>query len=116
MKYYFILLALFLFTSCSKTKESSDYDHTVKFEVNCTPNGFDVKYTDKDGASQSVHDTTGSWSTTIIGYPGQFVYLWAKAKNDTAAISCKIFFKGKLLEQGVDTADYAEVTATGLLR
>ncbi len=116
MKYYILFLALFLFTSCSKNTESSDYDHTVKYEVSCTPNGFDVKYVDEDGASHSVTDSTGTWSTTIIGYPGQFVYLWAKAKNDTAAINCNIYFKGKLLEQGIDTADYAEASAGGLLR
>ena len=116
MKYYLLLLALFLFTSCSKTTESSDYDHTVKFEVNCTPKGFEVKYTDKDGASQHVQDTTTSWSTTIVGYPGQFVYLWAQAKNDSAIVSCKIYFKGKLLEQSIDTADFVEVSAGGLLR
>lgn len=115
----FIILIVFvgLISSCTKEDDlgSSSSSGTVKYEVTCSPSGFDITYENSSGNTEQKDISSGSWSTTFTGYSGDFVYISAQAGNENATITTKIYYKGKVIENATSSGDYVIATASGSL-
>ncbi len=108
-----ILLALILsfLTSCEELSNSG----TVKYEVTCSPSGFDITYENSSGNTEQKDISSGSWSSSFKGYSGDFVYISAQADNENATITAKIYYKGDVIETATSSGDYVIATASGSL-
>ena len=117
-KLQFIVLLTFvgLISSCTKEDDpSSSSSGTVKYEVTCTPSGFDITYENSSGNTEQKDISSGSWSTTFTGHSGDFVYISAQAGNENATITAKIYYKGSVIENATSSGDYVIATASGSL-
>lgn len=115
-KIYPFLIAVFIVLihfSCEK--EYIEPDRTVKYEVKCSPNGFDITYTNSSGNTEQKDISEGSWEISFQGESGDFVYISAQADNENANISVKIYYQGSIIEQASSSGDYVIATASGLL-
>ena len=112
--YLFFVAVLFfglLFSSCDKLNMLGK----IKYEVTCTPRGFDVTYTNRGGNTEQKDISGSRWSTSFTGDQGAFVYVSAQAHNDNANITVKIYYGGKIIKQAHSSGDYVIATASGSL-
>lgn len=116
---FIVLLAIAgLISGCSKEDDSSSSTSssgTVKYEVSCTPSGFDITYKNSSGNTEQKDISSGSWSTSFTGDSEDFVYISAQADNENATITAKIYYKGNVIEQATSSGDYVIATASGSL-
>jgi hypothetical protein len=111
---YLLITVLFIgliLTSCEKEELSG----TVKYEVTCSPSGFDITYENSSGNTEQKTISSGSWTTTFTGNQGNFVYISAQADNENANITAKIYYQGDVIEQASSSGDYVIATASGSL-
>jgi hypothetical protein len=116
MKRIYLLFVTLLFiglilTSCEKEELSG----TVKYEVTCSPSGFDITYENSSGNTEQKTISSGSWTTTFTGNQGDFVYISAQTDNENANITAKIYYQGDVIEQSSSSGDYVIATASGSL-
>jgi hypothetical protein len=116
MKKNYLLFVTVLFlgiilSSCEKEELSG----TVKYEVTCSPSGFDITYENSSGNTEQKTISSGSWTTTFTGNQGDFVYISAQADNENANITTKIYYQGDIIEQASSSGDYVIATASGSL-
>ena len=109
-KVLFLTIVVFsgLLVSCEK-------EDTVKYEVNCSPSGFDITYENSSGNTEQKSISSNSWVTTFTGNQGDFVYISAQAKNENATITVKISYQGDVIEEASSSGDYVIATASGNL-
>lgn len=100
-----------IFTSCEKEELSG----TVKYEVTCSPSGFDITYENSSGNTEQKTISSGSWTTSFTGQQGDFVYISAQADNENATVAAKIYYQGEVIEQASSSGDYVIATASGSL-
>lgn len=117
---FIILLALIgLILSCTKEADPDpdplSYSGIVKYEVACSPNGFDITYINNSGNTEQKDISIGSWVMSFTGYSGAFVYVSAQAGHENATITVKIYYKGNIIEQATSSGDYVIATASGSL-
>ncbi|MEA3317371.1 MAG: hypothetical protein U9R54_05395 [Bacteroidota bacterium] len=115
-KFYLLIgtvLLLGIFFSCEKDELSTS--GTVKYEVTCSPSGFDITYENSSGNTEQKTITSGSWATSFTGNQGDFVYVSAQADNENANITAKIYYKGDIIEQASSSGAYVIATASGSL-
>lgn len=100
-----------IITSCEKENLSG----IVKYEVTCSPSGFDITYENSSGNTEQKTISSGSWSTTFTGQQSDFVYISAQADNKNATVTAKIYYQDKVIEQATSSGDYVIATASGSL-
>lgn len=112
MKKAVLLFAITTILFSCKKEESSG---TVKYEVTCSPGGFNITYENSGGNTEQKTISSGSWSTSFVGQRGDFVYISAQADNENATLNTKIYYQGKIIEQAGSSGDYVISTASGTL-
>ena len=98
------------FYSCKK-----EGNNVVKYEVTCSPSGFDITYENSSGNTEQKDISSGNWSTTFTSSSGAFVYISAQAGHENATITSKIYYEGELIETATSSGDYVIATASGSL-
>lgn len=106
-----VLSFLIIFASCEKEELSG----TVRYEVTCSPSGFDITYENSSGNTEQKTVSSGSWSISFTGNQGDFVYISAQAGNENTSITAKIYYQGEIIEQASSSGDYVIATASGSL-
>lgn len=85
----------------------------IKYIVTCTPEGFDVTYSNESENTEQVDVSGSQWSKSFNATPGTFVSLTAQAKNENAKISVKIYYNGKVIEKAESSGDFVIASASG---
>ena len=106
-----VILMAGLLTSCKK-----QINGTVRYEVTCIPDGFNVIYENSSGQTEQNTITSGIWSTSYTGTFGDTFYVSAQAEGEQANITVTVYFKGRRIENNRDSGDYAIATGYGSLR
>lgn len=112
------LIILFVFicllAGCSEDPEIvGPTSGTIKYEVVCTPDGFDITYENSSGNTEQKTIATGSWETSFTQDSGEFVYISAQAANENADVTVKIYYNGKVIEEASSSGDFIIATASG---
>jgi hypothetical protein len=108
---FLITIVVFvLFTNCSK-----ESNNLVKYEVSCSPGGFDITYQNSSGNTEQKSILSTNWSTSFSGNSGDFVYISAQADNENATVTARIYYEGELIETATSSGDYVIATASGSL-
>ena len=87
----------------------------VKYEVTCSPGGFQLAYKDSTGTTVKKSISSGSWTTSFTGHQADSVSVSAQADNLNATITTKIYYKGNILGQGSASGDHSTAKAVGKL-
>lgn len=102
-KLLLIVSVLFFSIACEKQKGN------VKYNVHCTPAGFEVTYRNSTGdyLTGTVEDTI--WTSSFQGASKQTVFVEATALNDSVVVTCEISYDGQVLETATDSGHFITV-------
>jgi len=115
-KVLIIIISIALFNACKKDSSTiEDSCGTIKYEVSCSPAGFDITYENSSGNTEQQDVSSGSWTKSFNACDGDFVYISAQAGNENASISVKIYFNNNLIEKGSSSGDYVIADASRIL-
>lgn len=111
MKKLLFTLAIFFSGAIISCSEES-YESPITYEVQCSPEGFDVIYEDYNGSRYEETITDGYWSMSFTGIEGEPLYLSAQSHNENATITVSIHAARKTLATETNTGDYASATVS----
>ena len=86
------------------------------YEVNCTPGGFSVTYSNNDGGTEQYDAQGTTWKKTVRQKPdNNNANIIAQAKNEKATITVNIYFNGNLFKTASSSGDFVNASANGTI-
>jgi hypothetical protein len=85
----------------------------VRYEVSCSPRGFNITYQNGSGNTEQQNIYSSSWTTSFTGETGDFVYISAQADSEGATVTTKIYFNGVLIEHATSSGDFVIANSSG---
>lgn len=109
------ILAVILIGTAFSCSNPFDVSRDVRYEVTGTAESVDITYENLNGGISQVTGLPLSWSITITGNVGDYVYLSAFNRGDSGNITVTIYDDGDVFRRATSEGGHVTASVSGTL-
>jgi len=112
MKSLFIILSACFTLACSNPFDASI---SVRYEVTGSAGSVDISFDNGEGGISQMANVSLPWSYTLSADPGDYVYLYAKNREETGTVTVTIYSDGEVFKRATSQGGFVVVSVSGNL-
>ena len=107
--------ALIFLASVFSCSNPFDTSIDVRYEVTGSAESVDITYENLNGGISQVTGMPLTWSITITGNPGDYVYLSAFNRGDSGNVTVTIYDDGDVFRRATSEGGHVTASVSGTL-
>ena len=110
-----LILAFVLLGTAFSCSNPFDTSIDVRYEVTGSADLVDITYENLNGGISQVTGMPLTWSITITGDPGDYVYLSAFNRSETGSVTVTIYDDGEVFRRATSEGGHVTASVSGTL-